>query len=332
MLWFLLGLEDYKMKRGLEASFSWIFAIAVGAVIIFLAIWASNEFIQTERTVRDTEIGKEIGILLSPVETGIESGKTSKIILAEETRLFNTCRTEGNFGRQSLSVATRSGLGEEFQSPGFETSFFNKYVFSQSVVRGEEYLVFSKPFYYPYKIADIILILGEESYCFIDTPYGIEQEISDLNIEEVSLVGDITECPNLEEEIKVCFASSNCDIDVNLNSKSVKNNIAGVTSYYALGEGDSENSLLYGAIFSSPGVYECQVKRLMKRASQLAFLYNSKSEFLTAKGCGSSLLQKDLFSFGNATANFEESIDFRKISNIEKEVLRKNEDLNCKLF
>ena len=66
-------------KRGIEFGFVWIFAILVGAVILGLAVFATSQFIKTERDVGDSFVGKKIGILLNPLETGIESGKTNII-------------------------------------------------------------------------------------------------------------------------------------------------------------------------------------------------------------------------------------------------------------
>ena len=82
-----------------------------------------------------------------------------------------------------------------------------------------------------------------------------------------------------QNSVKVCFESaSDCDIEVEglcddyrCDSEYdygyvVKNNIR---LYYV---GD----LLYGAIFSSPEIYECNVKRLMKRLIQQALIYKDE--------------------------------------------------------
>jgi len=46
-------------------------------------------------------------------------------------------------------------------------------------------------------------------------------------------------------------------------------------------DNEDKYALLYAAIFSDPITYNCQVKRLMKRAGELARLYEQKSEFLS---------------------------------------------------
>ena len=73
-------------KRGIEFSFAWIFAILVGAAILFIAIFAATRLVTTERAVGEAETAKQLGILLNPVETGIESGKISKIGFVTDTK------------------------------------------------------------------------------------------------------------------------------------------------------------------------------------------------------------------------------------------------------
>lgn len=314
-------------KRGFEFSFAWIFAIFVGAVIIFLAVYAATQFVYTEREVRDTEIGKEIGILLTPVETGVESGKTARISFAQETRVFNGCREEGNFGAQEISTSTKSGIGAEWQSPGIKSSFYNKYIFSSSTVQGKEIFVFAKPFYFPYKVADVMFLFGSEKYCFVTPPRDVEEEMA-LLLDYVEIVEDVSDCKSGGK--KVCFTSSGCDIDVSVSSGAVTK--YGETEYFVPGFEDSENTLMYGAIFSDPGVYRCQIKRLMKRASELGTLYNSKSEILSGTGCGSSILQPGLMNFASKAGNFEGLVGLRELNLLAGELNRQNENLECKLF
>ena len=69
-------------KRGfLQISFAWLFAIIIGAFILVLAIYASTKIIKTEQLSLDAKTAKEIGVLLNPLETGFETGKTTSIKL-----------------------------------------------------------------------------------------------------------------------------------------------------------------------------------------------------------------------------------------------------------
>ena len=78
------------MKKGyLQISFAWLFAIIVGGFILVLAIYTVIQIIDSENMVIDAKTGKEIGILLNPLETGFEEGKTSSFTVPVETRIFN---------------------------------------------------------------------------------------------------------------------------------------------------------------------------------------------------------------------------------------------------
>ena len=81
-----------------------------------------------------------------------------------------------------------------------------------------------------------------------------------------------------ENSIKVCIGTINCDIKVNTNENSVEKN--GEKKVYF--EGDA---LMYAAIFSDRATYECEVKRLMKRSSELSDIYKEKSLNLLNLGC-----------------------------------------------
>jgi len=286
-------------KRGIEFSFAWIFAIIVGAAILFLAIFAATSLVTTEKAVSEAETAKQLGILLNPVETSIESGKISKIGFVTDTRIFNTCKEVGNFGSQRISTATRSEIGERWSSPGTPSTFFNKYIFSEEIIEGRELSVFAKPLEMPFKVADLLIIWSDnEEYCFINPPSDIEQEIESLKPRGINVSESESDCPIGSKS--VCFTKKECDIDVNLIRKSVTKD--GVKVNY-FGDG-----LLYAAIISDPEIYECQLKRLTKRASELALLYKAKSETLSSKGCSSNL-EGDLAAYSIVAATFEDSSD-----------------------
>ena len=306
-------------KKGLELTFAWLFAIIVGAVIIVLAIYATTSLIKTESKVQETEIGKQFGILLSPIETNLEAAKIARITFPDETRLINNCRLVGTFGAQDIGIATRSRIGEEWTEAGVPSTFYNKYMFSSETTQGREFSVFSKPFNMPFKVADLIFVWSEE-YCFINPSTEILEELEALNPKNINITTSVAECS--KQSKKVCFTSSGCDIDVSVSSKSVKKGKQVV--YY-------EDSLIYGAIFADPDIYECQVKRLLKRSSELSLLYIAKSESLAPRGCSSNL-ESDLTTYAFETNNVTSSIEFREFYNLAKTMKEKNELLSCKLF
>ncbi len=309
-----------KNKKALEFSFAWMFSLIVGAAILFFAIFFSSSLIKNERTIYDSQSAKEFGILLNPIETGIESGYSTKISFPQESRIFNDCDSFGAFGKQKISVSTKSGFGEKWQEQGVPSFFSNKYLFSEKYSEGKDFFVFSKSFEFPFKVADAIFLLTDkEKYCFINSPTEISEELNSLNIKNIEAKSSISECSKNSK--KVCFASSGCEVDVSINSKSVSKK--GKIVYY-------EDSLIYGAIFSSPEIYECQVKRLLSRASQLSDLYLEKSKLLASKGCNSNL-EPELIAFSNST-KIKNSNELRKLVLLSDALKRRNDDVSCQIF
>lgn len=278
-------------ERGfLQISFGWLFAIIIGAFILVLAIYASTKIIKTEQLSLDAKTAKEIGVLLNPLETGFETGKTTFIQLPSETRIYNRCNNDGTFGKQIIKISQKSF--DEWSDTDVNVVFLNKYIFSENYVEGKKFFIFSKPFNFPFKVADLIYITpSEKKYCFSNAPKDIENEISNLNQENIFL----DNCP--ERSIKVCFASgSSCDIVVNQGGRYVDKNNKRMFFY--------SNSLMYAAIFSEKEIYECQLKRVMQRGEQLALLYRDKAQFISREGCNTNLDQELL-----ELSNLENQLD-----------------------
>lgn len=318
-----------KNKRGFEFSFGWIFAIIVGAVILFLGIYAAMNLVKGTRNTSDTFAGKELGIILNPIETSTEDfNKPTPISFPVETRVYNTCDSMGNFGSQKISVATKSNLGKPWEKPGIPSTFYNKYIFSASTIEGKSATLFAKPFNFPYKVADLVFMWSNnDSYCFVNAPDEMKEELLLGDVRGVNFTSSPTECKKGSK--KICFSSltgAGCNIEVNLASQSVKKN--GQTVYYYTDKG---NALLYGAIFADPGIYECQVKRLMKRTAALALIYISKSESLAPRGCSSNL-EGDLSTFVNQTLSLNSTIELRSLEMNVENIGRTNNALSCKLF
>lgn len=301
-------------KRGFEFSFAWLFAIIVGAVVIFLAIYASTSLIGNSRYETDTKIAAQLESVLNPVGTNLEEAKFSTIGFPDTTRVFNRCSATGLFGTQSISTSVRSGIGKEWLPPGGEISNKDKYVFSKSLLEGQEMGIFVKPLELPYKVSDMIFIYSGE-YCFINPPSEIEEEIEALGLVGINVTARIEDCS--AESEKVCFTAFNRDCDKRVGEREID----GV--YY-------EEDFVYGAIFSDPEVYECQLKRLMKRDRELAKLYGEKSELLAGEGCSS--LETELGAFSALLQEYQGSEDLAAVKGNADELEEKNEKLTCKLF
>jgi len=314
-------------KKGyLQISFGWMFALFVGAFIIFIAIYASSNVIEIGRDTHAVKTGKEISILLNPLETGFETGKTNSIKTSLETKIYNRCNDFGNFGTQGLSVLQKS-MGD-WNKERMQINFKNKYLFSEESVQGKKFYLFSKPFEFPYKVADLIYLTSEqETYCFT----GLEQEGKELeNIKrELNFLDQKnlnTTCSNEElnsdKTIKVCFSNSrNCDVIVDYNEETIKK------------EGEiirfKGNALMYAGIFSGPEIYECEVKRLVKRTANLARIYRDKAQLNTAKGCNFNINLNRLISSANG---YSDSANLRSLYQVVEEMKNKNNLAECKLW
>lgn len=311
-------------RKGLEFSFAWMFAIIVGAFIILLAIYAATKLVSTQNAATQAEVGKQMGILLNPVETGIESAKISIITFPSETRVYDGCNDNGAFGSQKISVAGKAGIGNSWLQPGVPSTFYNRYLFAENMSQDKEFILFSKPFSMPYKIADIIFMWPKnQKYCFVSPPRTIEDEITSLNPDGINITNNVRDCAAGSKT--VCFSSSGCDMDVRYGADE---NVGTVTKDYETVY--YQGALIYGAIFAPRDIYECQVKRLMKRASELAILYATKSGS-SSSGCDSLSLIPELEAYANAS-QIDNSFGLEGAASIADDIGRANDNLQCKLF
>ncbi len=304
-----------KIKKGyLQISFGWLFAIIAGVFILFLAIYSSTKLIDIEETEIDAKTGKEISILLNPLETGFETGKTISFSLPRETRIYNNCDNAGNFGKQTIQISQKSF--NKWTDTNTKTEFENKYIFSENYVEGKKFEIFSKPFEFPFKVADLIyLTSSSDEYCFVESPTEIEEEISALKQKNIF----VNNCS--EESISVCFDRGNCDINVNYNLGYVEKNSKKM--YF------DNDALMYAGIFSEKEIYECQIKRLMQRTAQLTILYENKANFISEKGCNSNL---NLAELRNTVRILNDSSNIAFAWNIAEEIEEENELAECRLW
>ena len=281
------------MKRG-QFNFVWMFAIIAGGAILVLAVYGATKVGDTQRFQTDSEIAKELAILTDPLQAGFAEGSFGKISFNQETRINNIC-IDGKFGRHKISVSSRSDVGEEWNDPGVEVPIGNKYIFSSERASGKEYYVFSKPFEFPYKVADLTILIPED-YCLVNAPDEISDEIN-FNVDKVQF----EDCED-EGLINVCFGvGNNCDISVYGSCMSGCDSVydegvvekAGLTMKYV-------GNLMWAAIFSDSDIYECNVNRLMYRAGKIAEEFADKADLMDARGCNTNL-KPDLLMWSGVT-------------------------------
>lgn len=309
-----------RKKGFLQISFAWLFAIIVGAVILFLAIFAVTKMIDTQETITSVKTAKEIGVLLNPLETGFEIGQTTTLTFPTETRIYNKCdNLNGVFGKQGIQISQKSF--DKWTETDLEVGFANKYIFSENYTEGQTFYIFSKPFEAPFKVSDLIyLTSSKDNYCFngLDEYEEVKEELDSFNQENI-----FTEnCP--DESIKVCFDGSDCEIKVDYGNKRVKKRDKNL--YFR------EDALMYAAIFSNSDIYNCQLQRLMQRVEVLTQIYKDKENFILQRGCNSNL-GGDLIQLGNSAKNLDDSIKLDNVWNIVEDIKEKNElNSQCKLW
>lgn len=318
-------------KRGyLQISFGWLFAIIVGAFILFLAIFISYKMIKTERTQQDVQLGKELDVLLNPLETSVETSTSTSIVTPLETRIFLNCSLGETypFGVQKTIVNQKSM--NKWSNTNIEVPSYNRYVFLKEPSEGKRFYLFSRPFKVPFKVADVTyLTSSQDKYCFINPPKNIAREIDNLNQENLLLKNsEKDECEKISEEdrIDVCFNRGSCDINVNYEQGKVRKK--GDTLEF------SSDSLMYAAIFSNKELYECQVKRLMRKTIILIDLYLKKIDFVSYKGCDASNLKSNLNDLKIMSNKVEQgNMNFlHSISQISKELKNKQENALCRIW
>jgi hypothetical protein len=314
-------------KKAIAMSFNWLFALITGAVILFLAIYATANIIGTGEEKIYTETAARLTSLLDPMSTGLASEKSTSINFKKETKTYYECDSRGVFGTNRVAFSEKT-LGEQFGEKG---GYINtkKYVFAEDIIQGKELNLFSKPFFMPFKIDDVIVIFGKD-YCFYMAPEEIKEEISRMGMKKIHFSDDLKNCTGE----KVCFGyASGCDIEVygicsGYSCKSPYDSGRvmkdGKTMYYT-------GSLLYGAIFSSPKIYECNVKRIIRRFEELNSVYTDKIRLMEIKGCSSNI-GADLMSMSTMTSSLNSSESLFVISETAKIVDAKNMAAICRVY
>lgn len=307
----------HARKKG-QFNFVWLFAIVAGGAILFLAIYGALRFGDTARFQSDTEVAKSIAIITDPLQAGFAESSFGKILFQQETRINNVCYDE-EFGKNDISVSMWSGVGEEWNLPGGATSIHNKYIFSSGKSSGLDYYVFSKSFDFPYEVSDLIF-LTSENYCFVNAPDGLlGLSVPNIEVDDCG-VGDV---------VRVCFgAGSDCDVMVYGSC------LSGCDSVYDEGVVVKDGvdmkyvgNLMYGAIFSDKGIYDCNVRRLMYRAGKIAEEFADKTDLMDARGCNTNL-KPDLIFWGAMVGNASVD-DLASLRTMADVIDRKNRGEGC---
>ena len=99
-----------KNKKAIAISFNWIFAFIAGTIILFLAIYATTQYIQTSEKTIYTETAAQLISLFDPLETGLASGKSDEINFKKQSRIYLDCSYLNNhpFGQQTIAFSEKT--------------------------------------------------------------------------------------------------------------------------------------------------------------------------------------------------------------------------------
>lgn len=312
------------MNKKAQFDFVWIFALIAGGAILALAIFGAMKAGDTQRYQSDTETAKSLSSIIDKIQSGFSMGDYGKVTFRQETRINNLCLDDNYFGKNELSLATRSNVGEEWNLVAGASSLHDKYIFSKTNLIGEEYYIFSLPYSFPYKTSEITILITDK-YCLLNPP----KELEEFSLRAAYPFLEVNNCS--ENSKKVCFGTSNCDISVyglctsNCESpydmgKIIKN---GQEMKYA-------ENLMWAAIFSDKGIYDCNVNRLLYRTGKIGEILVEKADLMDARNCNTNL-KADTYLFSTKAIN--SSVDeLFTLYDMSKNLKRMNEREICGLW
>lgn len=320
-----------ESKRSLEMPFSWLFAIIVGGIIIVLAVYVTTQLGGSSKYKQQTETAKEITILIDPLETGIASMSGDVIVFARDTQLLFKCSEptmENAFGKETLAVSEKLGIGKTWETKGGEIAMRNKFIFADETEEGKKLYVFSKQFFMGFKVGDLIMASSSlEGYCFVKAPANVADDLDSLaGFDNINLSSSIENCPS--PYVKVCFGEQ--DYNCNISVTSDDDYQTGVV-FKEEGQVSFVGDLLYGAIFSSMDIYECNVKRLAAKTAELAAVYREEANIVAIKNCNTAI-ESELDSLASLSKTLQASGQLPALYAYAKEMDNKNKGAECKLY
>lgn len=295
-----------KHSKGQGMQFGWLFAVIIGAVILFLAISFSGKIIGTGTYQTQAELARNFDIILNPFSSigGAQVSLSKPVSLPEKTEVNFTCSS--SLDSETMFLKLKKG------DQAFPYSIKNKYVFSESF-NEKELWIFAKPFEMPWRVDDLIYIVSK-NYCFVNPPENIRKELSDLNSSKIIVTSTKTEC---KDYMTVCWIGI-CDILVNPDSVRTKD---GKLLRYI------DDSTMYAAIFG-PTNYNCNLDRILNRLGNQVDIFTAKADLLSERGCIEIIDLKQELSGLKQAIN---SRDYGSIKDYSSKIDNKNK-ISCPLY
>jgi hypothetical protein len=268
------------MRQGVAVSFSWLFSLIVGAVIIFLAVYASRSLVQTERQAQESGASVAFTNLFTPLRTGGSESFIPRAITFPQPALITLRCTPTGMG---VRVRFQDSLAGE--SDAYQSVVRDSFISGNTTIQGKRVFSLVLPLRMPYLIGDVIL-LWSEPQCFVDAPEDMRSLFEMATNETITFANTLASCPRGSR--KLCFAGASspqrCDVRVDRIGQTITYENGTPKNYY--------DSLLAPALFSTPALYECMLEQMGKETARLAEQYRAKSVLIqsgTLQGCAGGM-------------------------------------------
>jgi len=317
----------YKKGKKGYIEFSWLFALIVGAIILFLAFYFIGAKLLIKTYEKTTEEAQGIDTLLNPFSYfgELKAKSSSAVNLQQKSTINFSCSQQDNqdlgYDSITLSVKNKEGLAR---------NVYDKYIFAEKEIEAKKLQALSIPLELPWRISEVLILWDyDKKYCFMNAPNAVKETLSDerLNISGIYFAN--SNCP--ENSTKVCFATQNSDCEIKVNINPDGN--TGTTFRQNKRIYFATDSLMYASIFSDYNIYNCNIKRLASRLKYQIIIYEDKLNALRARGCNTNM---DFAALKQKVDSIIESGDVDEnmfeMWQLSQEIKNANSRADCKLF
>ena len=302
------------MKKA-QIPVHWIFVIIAGSIILLFFVGFGIKYIDLQKSKLNAEIARGIDSTVSGLKLG---GNFKTVKLNDDTNIEFNC--DG------------FTINDEFNHKWSENV-----IFSPDNIESDELFVLTRKFAYPFSIENVIFIGYDDYKIFIiDDEFSknirsiIPEDFSNVEFVKVNDLNSIDF--NEFKHAKIVSFSRN-DIIERYNDEAeiviVDPAEIGSLSY------DSERyqfigyTMILGAIFSSPKMYECQSKRLFSKVSVISDIYVNKARYL--QDCCSNF-RCSYLDISTTLNNFKEefstsSPNLNNINTLKDNIVDKNQNI-----
>jgi len=285
-------------KKGIEITFSWIFAIIAGTLIFLFFVGFAAENMDLFGKLTAMRVSEEMNSAFTGLKTGLVSTSLS---FNKEVKLQFKCIGEK---KEKLIVGYRSGK-----------NLYDNLVFSPEELNGNEFLLMTKSWNVPYKVDNFIFISDKNRKFFLDgdVPDGLIDNLpDDFKVLFNTLKG------NANKIVNFVSSGSKCDNTVNGNEININYQKDSSDNFYGTICGkDSKgtswaldfygDAMIYAAIFGDQ--FDCLYPLMEEKFKIMRDVYLQKISSIT--GCDKGGLQSAITNMDtiNKIQTYFDSID-----------------------